>query len=159
MTIETKKCTGKCGETKPVTEFYEAGVRRDESVAYHSRCKPCHNEATAARNKERYHTIPEERARKIAQAAETAKKRRTEDPEGFKAYTSAHKAVRREKGNASEWACVDECGEQAQEWALINDSESVIRTKHYRWSDDIEDYVPMYASCHRKYDAEYRLAS
>ncbi|MDQ0793580.1 hypothetical protein [Streptomyces sp. B1I3] len=159
MTNEMKNCGGECGETKPVTEFYVGGTRKNESIFYLSRCKVCHRKAVAVTNMKRYYEDPEERAKKIARAVAFSKKRRAEDPEGDKSYNNAHKAVRREKGSPSEWACVDNCGEQANEWALVNDSESIIRSKNFRWSDDVEDYVAMNASCHRRYDAECRLES
>lgn len=159
MTIEMKKCGGECGETKPVTEFYEGYVRKDESIGYINRCKVCHRKAASEAGMKRYWENREERAKKIARAIANNKKQREEDPEGYSGYSRAHQAVRATKGSASEWPCVDECGQQAAEWALVNDSESVVRSKHFRWSDDIEDYVPMNSSCHRRYDAEYRLAS
>lgn len=45
MNTETKRCS-KCGETKPVTEFYT-----DAKGGYKSQCKACHKETVAARTK------------------------------------------------------------------------------------------------------------
>ena len=45
MNTETKRCS-KCGEIKPVTEFY-----KDVKGGHKSQCKACHKETVAARTK------------------------------------------------------------------------------------------------------------
>ena len=44
--METKTCT-KCNETKPVSEYYKRGKRRDGSQKYRSECKGCNKKIAA----------------------------------------------------------------------------------------------------------------
>ena len=48
--VESKTCT-KCGETKPVSEFYK---RSDDAAdGYHSKCKGCHKDASRKNQSDR----------------------------------------------------------------------------------------------------------
>lgn len=77
-------------------------------------------------------------------------------------YQSAHYRVRMAKGRAAEYPCVDDCGEQAEEWSLNEDSEELLiqatgRDAGMKFSMNIDDYEPRCRSCHKKYDSKHRL--
>lgn len=82
--------------------------------------------------------------------------RANEDPEGRRNYTRVHAAVYRLNGNAKNWNCSNNCGNTAYDWAMLNTSKSIKQSKHYKWSENIEDYVPLCRSCHRNYDNKYQ---
>jgi len=57
-----------------------------------------------------------------------------------------HVWVRRRKGKASLYKCID-CGEQAIHWSNVDHS----------YKRKLEDYQPRCMKCHRKYDKEANL--
>jgi len=79
----------------------------------------------------------------------------------FPTYIQAHKRLRRDRGPASIYDCV-ECSGPAAEWALIeNPSERLIGDHHGRdatYSRNPDDYQPMCARDHRRMDAWLRGA-
>jgi hypothetical protein len=67
-------------------------------------------------------------------------------------YLAAHKRVHTDRGKASEHAC-SECGDRAQEWAYDHtDPDEQLSDRGYRYSLNVECYVPMCAKCHRAFD-------
>jgi len=66
---------------------------------------------------------------------------------GDKATSEAvHLRLRRERGRASEYACVD-CGEAAEEWSFDEPS---------GYSVDLSRYAPRCIRCHREHDLAIR---
>ena len=47
--VESKQCEGKCGLTKPVCDFKNAGKKADRSVLREKMCKTCNAEAAKER--------------------------------------------------------------------------------------------------------------
>ncbi len=79
-------------------------------------------------------------------------------PKNIDAYRAAHSRVRRVRGAAAYHAC-EQCGQEACDWALINESPravaKVINGTQRRWSDHPDDYRPMCRACHRTYDSAW----
>lgn len=153
--MNSKKCVGPCARDLEVNEenFYRQTTGRN---GFQSRCKACFSEQTRENGAKRYATDPDFRAKKIADAVERQLKRYKEDKEGWSAYTSAHARVKRANGPASGHLCSCGCGNQASDWAMKNDSKNIKQSKNFKWATDINDYVPMSRSCHKKYDNEAR---
>src|SRR5215831_20546704 len=57
-------------------------------------------------------------------------------------YVRVHVEARRGYGRADMWPCDAECGEQARDWAHINDTDPA----------DWRNYMPLCRRCHRQYD-------
>lgn len=70
-------------------------------------------------------------------------------------YQTAHDRLRRHRGSAKRFDCVD-CGATAAQWSLRHDSKKRItgKTQHsvMSWSPNVEDYEPRCIPCHRSYD-------
>jgi hypothetical protein len=66
-------------------------------------------------------------------------------------YESVHKALRKHRGSASNYDCV-ECGESARHWAFNNNPENELVDHGGRYSSDLTDYDPMCLRCHRRRD-------
>lgn len=78
------------------------------------------------------------------------------DDQGWKGdavgYKTLHDRLRRQRGKASDHACVD-CGEQARDWSLVKSADAVRDAKRgLRYSLRIEDYEPRCPPCHGRYD-------
>lgn len=77
-------------------------------------------------------------------------------------YDGAHDRVRRARGRAHQFLCIDDCGRQAQEWSYRGGSDKELigptstgRGKEPRllpYSPDPADYEPRCIGCHRRYD-------
>lgn len=89
---------------------------------------------------------------------------RTGDPLGIRpgrwqdhvgSYTSVHKRIRLERGNASEHRCVD-CQGQAAEWSYRggapDERSGLVRGSVLAFSSDIDYYDPRCVRCHRIFD-------
>lgn len=77
-------------------------------------------------------------------------------------YSAAHDLVKATKGRASEHACI-ECGEQAQQWALLPFYPGTVRMTHgpnegKAFHSDPEAYQPMDRICHQRLDAAVRVS-
>lgn len=71
-------------------------------------------------------------------------------------YVSVHNRIRRAKGKAGAYACV-ECGGQARQWAYdYADPSELVDEKGLRYSTDPDRYEPMCASCHKVRDLAAR---
>lgn len=57
-----------------------------------------------------------------------------------------HKWIEEKMGKAKEHICIC-CGRQAQDWA----------NKDHSYKRDIDDYMPMCRSCHKKYDLKKKI--
>lgn len=57
-------------------------------------------------------------------------------------YRNVHERVRRARGKASEYGCVDDCGRQAEDWSQIHGTDGT----------DPEHYEPRCRTCHVAYD-------
>lgn len=74
-------------------------------------------------------------------------------------YSGAHLQVKRLRGNASGYRCID-CGAQASEWSYRGDdpdeltTEPIVRREHpgLRYSVNPEFYEPRCTPCHRRKD-------
>jgi hypothetical protein len=70
-------------------------------------------------------------------------------------YSGAHMRVRRERGLAGDYTCID-CGQQAAEWSYDGrDPNALIGTAQAEgkpFSTDPEHYVPRCKPCHLRYD-------
>ena len=73
--MTTKKCT-KCGEEKPLSDYYYDKKRE----RYHSHCRSCHNKYKHRREKERRDTDSEFRMRYNKRRSNAKKKWRRENP-------------------------------------------------------------------------------
>jgi hypothetical protein len=61
---------------------------------------------------------------------------------------SRHRRIRKLRGRAAEYPCIDDCGKQAMDWSQIHGTDGM----------DLEnDYVPRCRRCHLHYDKEARL--
>lgn len=59
-------------------------------------------------------------------------------------YSGAHDRVKRARGAAKEYKCVD-CGNQAQHWSYVGNDPR-------KWSGNVHEYEPRCAKCHRRLD-------
>lgn len=71
-------------------------------------------------------------------------------------YGAAHERVRRQRGNASEYKCVD-CGEPAQHWSYDHADPGELvsvasQTKGITYSTDPTHYEPRCVPCHKTAD-------
>lgn len=71
-------------------------------------------------------------------------------------YSAAHGRVRKERGKASRYPCVD-CGARAKHWSYDHAdpderTSSVERTMGLAFSLNIEHYQPRCVPCHKRYD-------
>lgn len=151
---KTKKCSGTCKQVLPLEAF---GPNSHKTDGLQSECRECRKginlkwrEANPGYWSEWYAANKDRRSE---YQANYAAERIAEDLEGHRAYARAHQAVRRAHGSASTYLCACGCGKQAYDWALMNDGFEVKESKRYRWSDNVDDYVPMNRACHRNYDA------
>jgi hypothetical protein len=72
-------------------------------------------------------------------------------------YSGAHRRVMRERGAASECACI-QCGQDAQDWAYDHTDQNEIRDGNGRiYSGDPNRYVPMCHGCHSIFDQQWRM--
>lgn len=156
-----KTCT-KCGDAKPLNEFY-----RDPRVSdgRRSDCRDCakarqlqyraYPEVIAARKRYKlaYNADPANRAAKV----ESSRRRQSADPVGYRAYLKAHRRVTRLHGPARKYPCTAPgCPEQAYSWALDCDHPSVARVPYGLYSDETAAYRPMCMSCNKREDAQRR---
>lgn len=78
-------------------------------------------------------------------------------------YTSAHFRIKRLWGAASQFSCVFDCGQQAQDWAYDNSDPSelygpTIHAKAYCfYSPYPEFYMPLCRKCHKNFDTKRRV--
>lgn len=96
--------------------------------------------------------------------------RNTGDPHGFKprpsgedvylwrgenvGYAGAHRRVKKARGSASEYACVN-CSGPARDWAYDRtDPDEKISEDGMVYSTRIDHYQPMCVACHRAFDYE-----
>lgn len=81
-------------------------------------------------------------------------------------YSAAHGRVRRQRGPASDWRCI-QCGAPAEQWAYRSTNAREIRGTNRAgnprvWSPDPADYDPMCTPCHaardgRRFRTGYRF--
>lgn len=77
-------------------------------------------------------------------------------------YDGAHDRVYSTRGKASQFVCIDDCGNQAQEWSYRGCSIKEIigptstgkgrQPRFLPYSPDPSDYEPRCIPCHRRYD-------
>lgn len=72
-------------------------------------------------------------------------------------YSAVHSRVRRVKGAASDYPCVD-CGGNAQHWSVDRDAPRLRFEDGMPYSSEPDDYYPRCAACHKAYDMS-RLAT
>jgi hypothetical protein len=68
-------------------------------------------------------------------------------------YTGAHDRVRKSRGHASGYQCV-ECGSAAAQWAYDHSCPDEKTSKMGPYSTDLSRYQPMCVSCHKLFDLE-----
>lgn len=68
-------------------------------------------------------------------------------------YAAAHDRVRRTRGRASQFQCVD-CGQGAAHWSLDRDSQHIRFENGMPYSTDRNDYQPRCVPCHKRYDLD-----
>lgn len=68
-------------------------------------------------------------------------------------YDDVHKELKKQRGAARNYRCVT-CGQQAQQWAYRYNGNPELSSDAGPYSEDLECYQPMCASCHRKHDLE-----
>lgn len=81
-----------------------------------------------------------------------------------KSYSAAHRAVKKARGFAHEHKC--SCGNQAEQWALVNKSKSNPTTIEVVWGVEMEiqysfnvnDYEAMCRKCHISFDRKGKHA-
>lgn len=67
-------------------------------------------------------------------------------------YQYAHVQLRKQRGKASSYACV-ECGKPAKDWALRHDvPQQLCPIQNLTYTLDVQGYQPMCRSCHNTYD-------
>lgn len=118
--------------TTEITEIY------DISQSYVSKL--------ATRNGWSRSVIPERRARK-RKVLEYDKNRYQEDTgQSREAYKRRHSRLRRWRGSATKFACVD-CSKSAECWSQVHGTDG---------TDIYRDYEPRCSGCHRNYDEPFR---
>jgi hypothetical protein len=77
-------------------------------------------------------------------------------------YLSLHGRIRKHRGRAAEYACVD-CGKTAREWSYDGgDPEEMVETLRgmlLRYTLNISAYSPRCTSCHRRHDHQARVTA
>lgn len=115
-----------------VTKEHAAFARASKSTSgYQYKCQACSNAYSAPHSATRQHA----------------------DGSGWRAYHNAHMRLYYHLGAADKYTCACGCGEQAKQWALINDHPTVQRGTEYVWSDDRTAYRPLSVLCHAQQDA------
>jgi hypothetical protein len=72
-------------------------------------------------------------------------------------YQTAHVQVRRLKGRARNYPCVDSCGREAEHWSYSGNAPDERTDDRGRcYSLNVEFYVPRCHRCHARYDAARR---
>jgi hypothetical protein len=66
-------------------------------------------------------------------------------------YMDAHSRLRRSRGSASGYECVD-CGRRARDWSYQGGAPDEAPSEYGPYTYDSEFYVPRCASCHGRYD-------
>lgn len=79
---------------------------------------------------------------------------------GYLSIKGLHSKIKRERGVARDYACVD-CGQPAAEWSYDNaDPEQLTELQGGRWhmaySLDVNHYDPRCISCHRTFDFAHK---
>lgn len=77
-------------------------------------------------------------------------------------YRAAHNRIAADRGPARDYPCACGCGEQAQQWALLEDAPlrllglSFAKNRNFlvAYSLDPYDYQPMTRRCHQRYDSD-----
>ncbi|MEZ5411042.1 MAG: hypothetical protein R2761_23630 [Acidimicrobiales bacterium] len=78
-------------------------------------------------------------------------------------YLSAHKRVHRRKGKAKDFACANNCGRPASQWAYDHEDPNELtgpmkvrgQVVELAFSTDPEHYVPLCGTCHHRLDHEH----
>lgn len=80
--------------------------------------------------------------------------RRSEDRDGYNSYSRIHQSLKNTYGKAGAQFCINftTCMSFADDWALKNDSDEIIHSKHFHWSENLDDYMAMCRVCHSEYD-------
>lgn len=73
-------------------------------------------------------------------------------------YDAVHVRLKQWRGQASEFACIDDCGRQAAEWSYVGGdlSELTDRKRGIAYSLDLARYAPRCYPCHRAHDLAAR---
>jgi hypothetical protein len=136
--METKVCR-KCGERKPLDEFYEHPQMADGHL---NQCKAC-KRAYQKRYREEHHKEICEYDRQRAQteqrkqyALERERARRRENPEKYQARTAVHNALR--DGKITKPDACEDCG----------DTEKALQGHHEDYSKPL-DVKWLCFQCHR----------
>jgi hypothetical protein len=73
-------------------------------------------------------------------------------------YGAVHKRLRKHRGRAALYACVD-CGEPARQWAYdytaTDERHATVRGSIVAYSFDLNDYSPRCTACHGSFDAAH----
>jgi hypothetical protein len=71
-------------------------------------------------------------------------------------FGSLHKRLRKNRGLASQYSCVD-CGEPAAQWSYdhTDPNEKIAKAGPHPYSTDPNRYHPRCKSCHKKFDLDY----
>lgn len=73
-------------------------------------------------------------------------------------YWAMHSRIRDRRGPARTYACFFDCGRQAKQWALRHEAKNLLTGKadtrgcRAKYSTNIDDYIPLCATCHVRYD-------
>ncbi|MFF1597715.1 HNH endonuclease [Streptomyces mirabilis] len=126
MSAGRKRCTGPCGEEKPLPDFYVNG-RRNGATYYKSRCKDCWNEYQ--RNKAA--SDPEFRERKRIASQEWYAANREQHLENVRVYQSANRERVNTLNRAWTAANPDKAREAKRNWETRN-PDAVSRKRHKR---------------------------
>lgn len=140
-----KKCT-KCGEVKPLNEFYKRASAKDGFQSYCKDCKHAHQRQWARENVERVRAW-----REAYFAGGRTIKPLTETP----TYSAVHLRLRATNGPASKHQCTL-CRGEASDWAYRNDCKDELRAMNNGYEVGycvhIDCYQPLCRKCHRAYD-------
>lgn len=74
-------------------------------------------------------------------------------------YTTAHRNVRKAKGEATKYRCVG-CGSRARHWTYdhIDPNERFDNSRGCFYSLDPRHYRPRCVSCHKAFDARWQIS-
>lgn len=129
--------------------------RKAKYLGYECSTEGCEKQAryVATGYCDKCHIMAWRRRQGVRTNAEAQFDRRVND--GNVSYKQAHIRVKRHKGPASEFKCVD-CGVQAQQWSYLHNAETELTDGERVWSANDADYAARCVRHHKAFDRDWR---